>query len=76
MKTAAPKVSTIIHWLRITKRQWANPDFMGLPSGGPSTTQTASRAATVRLVLKDDAGLRTEERSVQIEPGQKLVVRW
>jgi tetratricopeptide (TPR) repeat protein len=30
----------------------------------------------LKMVLKDDAGLRTEERSVQIEPGQKLVVRW
>jgi len=30
----------------------------------------------LKMVLKDDAGLRTEERSVLIEPGQKLVVRW
>jgi hypothetical protein len=30
----------------------------------------------LKMVLKDDAGLRSEERSVQIEPGQKLVVRW
>jgi tetratricopeptide (TPR) repeat protein len=30
----------------------------------------------LKMVLKDDAGLRTEERTVQIEPGQKLVVRW
>jgi len=30
----------------------------------------------LKMVLKDDAGLRTEERSVTIEPGQKLVVRW
>ncbi len=30
----------------------------------------------LKMVLKDDAGLRTEERTVQIEPGQKLTVRW
>jgi len=30
----------------------------------------------LKMVLKDDAGLRSEERSVQIEPGQKLPVRW
>ena len=30
----------------------------------------------LKMVLKDDAGLRSEERSVSIEPGQKLVVRW
>jgi hypothetical protein len=30
----------------------------------------------LKMVLKDDAGLRTEERSVSIEPGQKLVVQW
>ena len=30
----------------------------------------------LKMVLKDDAGLRTEERTVQIEPGQKLLVRW
>jgi tetratricopeptide (TPR) repeat protein len=30
----------------------------------------------LRMVLKDDSGVRTDERSVQIEPGQKLVVQW
>jgi tetratricopeptide (TPR) repeat protein len=30
----------------------------------------------LKMVLKDDSGLRTEERSVQIEPGQRLVVTW
>ena len=30
----------------------------------------------LKMVLKDDSGVRTEERSVQIEPGQKLVVQW
>ena len=29
----------------------------------------------LKMVLKDDSGVRTEERLVQIEPGQKLVVR-
>jgi hypothetical protein len=28
------------------------------------------------MVLKDDSGVRTEERMVQIEPGQRLVVKW
>lgn len=30
----------------------------------------------LKMVLKDDSGVRTEERMVQIEPGQRLVVRW
>jgi tetratricopeptide (TPR) repeat protein len=30
----------------------------------------------LKMVLKDDSGVRTEERSVQIEPGQKVVVQW
>ncbi len=30
----------------------------------------------LKMVLKDDAGIRTEVRSVQVEPGQRLVVKW
>ena len=30
----------------------------------------------LKMVLKDDSGLRSEERMVQIEPGQKIVVTW
>ena len=30
----------------------------------------------LKMVLKDDSGMRTETRSVQIEPGQRLVVKW
>jgi tetratricopeptide (TPR) repeat protein len=30
----------------------------------------------LKMVLKDDSGVRTEERSVQVEPGQKLIVQW
>ncbi|MDB4962696.1 MAG: hypothetical protein JWP01_2695 [Myxococcales bacterium] len=30
----------------------------------------------LKMILKDDSGVRTEERMVQIEPGQRLVVRW
>ena len=30
----------------------------------------------LKMVLKDDSGVRTEERTVQIEPGQKLIVQW
>jgi tetratricopeptide (TPR) repeat protein len=30
----------------------------------------------LKMVLKDDSGVRTEVRSVQIEPGQRLVVKW
>ena len=30
----------------------------------------------LKMVVKDDSGVRTEERSVQIEPGQKLEVKW
>ncbi|MDB4953064.1 MAG: hypothetical protein JWO36_633 [Myxococcales bacterium] len=30
----------------------------------------------LKMILKDDSGVRTEERTVQIEPGQRLVVQW
>lgn len=30
----------------------------------------------LRMVLKDDAGIRTEERMVKIVPGQRIAVRW
>ncbi|MEO6775221.1 MAG: hypothetical protein ABI467_19810 [Kofleriaceae bacterium] len=30
----------------------------------------------LKMVLKDDSGLRTEERQVQLEPGQHLIVTW
>ena len=30
----------------------------------------------LKMVLKDDSGMRTEEREVQLEPGQDLVVTW
>ncbi|HEU0037141.1 MAG TPA: hypothetical protein VFQ53_41310 [Kofleriaceae bacterium] len=30
----------------------------------------------LKMILKDDSGVRTEERMVQIEPGQKFVVHW
>ena len=30
----------------------------------------------LKMILKDDSGIRTEERLVQIEPGQRLVVTW
>ena len=30
----------------------------------------------LKMVLKDDSGVRSEVRSVQIEPGQRLVVKW
>ncbi len=30
----------------------------------------------LKMILKDDSGVRTEERTVKIEPGQRLVVQW
>ena len=30
----------------------------------------------LKMVLKDDSGLRTEEREVHLDPGQRLVVTW
>src|SRR6185295_7847560 len=30
----------------------------------------------LKMTLKDDLGVRTETRMVQIEPGQRLVVKW
>ena len=36
----------------------------------------ASDGKKLRMILKDDSGVRTETRMVQIEPGQRLVVKW
>jgi tetratricopeptide (TPR) repeat protein len=30
----------------------------------------------LKMILKDDSGMRSEERMVQIQPGQRLTVRW
>lgn len=30
----------------------------------------------LKIILKDDSGVRTEERSIKIEPGQRLPVKW
>lgn len=30
----------------------------------------------LKIVLKDDSGVRTEERQIQIEPGQRIPVKW
>lgn len=30
----------------------------------------------LKMILKDDSGVRTETRMVQIEPGQRLTVKW
>jgi hypothetical protein len=30
----------------------------------------------LKMILKDDSGMRTEERMVQIQPGQRFAVRW
>ncbi|MBX3159234.1 MAG: hypothetical protein KF773_24915 [Deltaproteobacteria bacterium] len=30
----------------------------------------------LKMILKDDSGVRVEERTVKIEPGQRVIVRW
>src|SRR5262249_31609496 len=35
-----------------------------------------SDGRALKMVLKDDSGVRTEERMVKIEPGQRIAVRW
>ncbi|HLL20482.1 MAG TPA: hypothetical protein VK427_00040 [Kofleriaceae bacterium] len=30
----------------------------------------------LKMILKDDSGMRTEERQVQVRPGQRLVIQW
>lgn len=30
----------------------------------------------LKMILKDDSGIRTEERMVTIAPGQRLIIRW
>lgn len=36
----------------------------------------AGDGRALRMVLKDDSGSRTEERSVRIKPGERYVVKW
>jgi hypothetical protein len=33
-------------------------------------------ARKLKMVLKDDAGMRTEERQVDVRPGQRLTIQW
>jgi len=30
----------------------------------------------LKMVLKDDSGMRTEERQVEIRPGQRITITW
>lgn len=58
-----------------------NPKSPGLMIDLGITSSEIGVAAPVdgrklRMILKDDTGTRVEERSVKIEPGQKLVVTW
>ena len=36
----------------------------------------AGDGRALKMVLKDDSGSRTEERSVRIKPGERYVVKW
>ncbi len=58
-----------------------NPKSPGLMIDLGITSSEIGVAAPVdgrklKMILKDDSGTRVEERSVRIEPGQKLVVTW
>ena len=47
---------------------------------GITSPEVGVAAATdgrkLKMILKDDSGVRTEVRAVQVEPGQRLVVKW
>jgi len=47
---------------------------------GITTTEIGVAAPTdgrkLKMILKDDSGVRTEQRIVEIRPGQRLTVRW
>ena len=36
----------------------------------------ASDGRKLKMVLKDDSGMRTEERQVEIRPGQRITIKW
>jgi tetratricopeptide (TPR) repeat protein len=63
---------------RITLENSKSPGVMqdlGITSpeiGGP----VPADGRKLKMVLKDDSGVRTVERMVTIEPGQKIVVQW
>ena len=58
-----------------------NPKSPGLMIDLGITSSEIGVAAPIdghklKMILKDDSGARVEERTVKIEPGQKLVVTW
>lgn len=63
---------------RITLENPKAPGVMvdlGITSDEVGVAAPADRRK-LKMILKDDSGVRTEERMVQIEPGQRLVVKW
>ena len=53
----------------------------GKANYGGSPAETVGKTSgevqrKLKMILKDDTGGRVEERSVKIEPGQKIVVTW
>jgi len=60
--SANPKAPGVMIDLGITSREVG----VAAPSDGHK----------LKMILKDDSGVRTEVRSVQIDPGQRLVVKW
>jgi tetratricopeptide (TPR) repeat protein len=57
-----PKTPGLMHDLGITSPEVGVP----IPADGHP----------LKMILKDDSGVRTQERTVKIEPGQRLVVQW
>lgn len=63
---------------RITLEKWNTPGVMmdlGITSPEIGVPVPAD-GRKLKMVLKDDSGVRTVERMVTIEPGQKFVVQW
>ena len=89
--TAVPgKVATMaFHWAIVENRlehpfgriALENPKAPGtMIDLGITSTEVGVAAPDdghkLKMILKDDSGVRTEVRSVLVEPGQRLVVKW
>ena len=63
---------------RITLENFKTGVMMDLGITSPEVGVPAppDKGRKLKMILKDDAGVRTEERQIQIEPGQRIVVKW
>jgi hypothetical protein len=63
---------------RILFERWDQPGtMMDLGVSSPQIgVNVAPDGRALKMIVKDDAGVRVEERSVRIRPGETYVVKW